>query len=88
MGQKVYRQGLIKKTSVDDTDVLVNLDLDDDFSVTMFELYLQVNYPDAVIVERISEPPASYASGYDMIMDRVLVRFTTKEEALHFHLSH
>lgn len=88
MGQKVYRQGLIKKTSVDDTDVLANMDLDDDFSMTMLELYLQVNYPGAMIIERISQPPPAYASGYDMIADQVLIRFSTKEDALHFHLSH
>lgn len=88
MGQKVYRQGLIKRTYVHDTDVVANMDLDDDFSMTMLELHLQVNYPGAMIIERITQPAPPYPSGPDMIADQVLIRFLTKEEALHFHLSH
>lgn len=79
MGQEIHRK-LITKTDVKGLDVVAYLDMDDDdFDMAMLEKHLQMNYPDAEIVENFA---------YNIHQSMVTIRFINQEDALHFHLSH
>lgn len=81
MGQEVHRQGLIAHTTLQGNSVVAELNHCDDFAMAIFEMNLQMSYPDAHMV--IAE------SKYKQLTTKtVKIHFSTPEDALHFVLSH
>lgn len=80
MGQEIHRKGLITKTLIEGSVVTASLEMDDeDFAMAMLEKHLQMNYPDAEIVEHFA---------YNIHESMVTIRFSNQEDAMYFHLSH
>lgn len=83
MGKKVYRKGLISNPQLKDLDVIIDFNAIDEFSVALLEQYLQVNYPDSKIIEQFE-----HSMYQGMMRLLITIRFSSKEDSLHFHLSH
>ena len=82
MGQEIHQSRLIHTTRLQGNDVVVELDQCDDFALALLEMYLQMEYPDAVILKTTS------GKKYNTIDKELRINFPTKEDALHFTLSH
>lgn len=81
MGQEVYRQGLIVRSILDGTQVLVEIGKDH-FNVAMLEMYLQMHYPNARI------PSMAHEIHWSTNTAKILIDFGNTEDAMHFHLRH
>jgi hypothetical protein len=81
MGQEVHRQGLIAHTTLQGNSVVAELNHCDDFAMAIFEMNLQMSYPDAHMVVAVSK--------YTPLTTKVVeIHFSNPEDALHFVLSH
>jgi hypothetical protein len=81
MGQEIHRQGLITNTSIDGCEVIANIDMTDpDFFINVLSMQLSTIYPGSEMsFETVVWGPYSSA---------IKIKFTNREDALHFHLKH